>query len=155
MCTENLSLRDYLGNSTPAVMNDTDEVDGAIRYMEKKRTHALLVTSKGKVAGIFTMGDFLRRVIGNSMNPKDTALSDVMTVDPLCFLPDTTVRKAFEICEEKGLSHIPVADEKHQPCGLLSMETVAHDLYEDLQEKSDECRWLRAYISGEHYALCA
>ena len=53
----------------------------AVAEMAYKNYGACIVTEKGKLAGIFTERDLLRRVVAEGIDPKKTKLRDVMTTD--------------------------------------------------------------------------
>lgn len=154
MCTETLTLRDYLRYKDPALLQTTDTVEDAVRLMERRKIHAVIACAQGRMAGLFTMGDFMRRVATNGTRPKFTTLAEVMTIDPVCALPHMVARRAFDLCVKKDISHIVVVDENRKPLGLISKEDLSRDIFKDLREKSEECHWLKKYISGENYALC-
>ena len=154
MCIETLRLRDYIRHTQPAILDPADSVSEALHLMERQKTHAVLICKSGKLKGIFTMGDYIRRVAEKDRAPEFTLLVEVMTPDPYCLASTVTAKKAFEVMTRKDISHVPVVTKNKRPLGLVSKDQISHDIYRDLQEKSEECNWLKTYISGEPYALC-
>lgn len=155
MCTETMTLHDYIRHTQPAILDPADSVSEALHLMERRHIHAVMVCKNGTLKGLFTMGDYIRRVAEKGRTPKFTPLAEVMTPDPHCFSPGIQARKAFEIMTRRNISHAPVTRKDNQPLGMVSKDHISRDIYRDLQEKSEECHWLKTYISGEPYALCA
>lgn len=80
------------------------------RLMTERKIGAILVVQTSKVIGVFTERDLLTRVIAQSLDPAATAVSQVMTPDPLTIAPGATVREALTIMTDHRLRHLPVVD---------------------------------------------
>ena len=62
----------------------------------------------GSLLGILTERDLMTRVLAKAADPAKTLVSAVMTRNPRCVPPDTTVSDAVVIMIERGFRHLPV-----------------------------------------------
>lgn len=101
--------------------------------MATRRIGAILVLEKGKLAGIFTERDALVRVIAKGVDPKTTAVGEVMTKNPDTIQPTESVQTALDLMAERGYRHLPVLDEG-QLYGIISIR----DLYRSVKQQMEE-----------------
>jgi CBS domain-containing protein len=94
-------------------------VAAAARLMKEQRIGAILVTRKGRLAGIFTERDALFRVIAEGRDPDKTRVSEVMTANPRTISPDRPFGHALHLMYEGGFRHVPVVD-GGRPLGVVS-----------------------------------
>ncbi len=71
---------------------------------------ALMVMDGGRLTGIFTERDALNKVLAASLDPANTRVSEVMTKDPYCIGPTTTVGEAMQLITERRFRHLPIVD---------------------------------------------
>jgi CBS domain-containing protein len=103
------------------------------RLMSERKIGAILVIQQGRVIGVFTERDLMGRVIAKSLDPATTAVSQVMTPDPLSIGPDTTVQEALALMNDYRLRHLPVV-EGEALVGIVS----ARDLTRSVVRKQRE-----------------
>ena len=121
-----------------------DVVMNVVRYMVERHIGAVAVIEKGKLAGIFSERDLMRRVVAEGRDPKSLKVSEVMTRDPLTVRPDDSLEFAMDLMKQHGFRHLPVcADDKIS--GLISMRDL---LANAVLEKDGEVQMMRAYISS-------
>jgi CBS domain-containing protein len=121
-----------------------DIVMNVVRYMVERHIGAVAVTSGGKLAGIFSERDLMRRVVAEGRDPKSLKVGDVMTREPMTVRPDDSLDYAMDLMKEHGFRHLPVwADDALS--GLISMRDL---LANAVLEKDGEVQMMRAYISG-------
>jgi CBS domain-containing protein len=120
----------------------------AVAEMNKKRIGCIVIMDSGKIAGIFTERDVLRRVIGADLDPKTVRVADVMTTDVHMIAPDTTVEQTMVLFAEKQCRHIPVV-EKGELKGLISIGDISRWVADTSQAEADH---LKNYISGGFHA---
>jgi len=83
-------------------------VSEAVDEMNRNRVGSVLVIDAGRLFGIFTERDVLRRVVGAGVDPKRTTVADVMTANVVTISPDATVEDTMVLFTEKRLRHLPV-----------------------------------------------
>lgn len=124
--------------------NVNDIVMDVVRYMVERHIGAVAVTDGGKLAGIFSERDLMKRVVAEGRDPKSLNVGEVMTPDPLTVRPDDSLDYAMELMKEHGFRHLPVCA-GDELSGLISMRDL---LANAVLEKDGEVQMMRAYISG-------
>ena len=113
----------------------------AMKMMADRNTGALLVMSGGKVEGILSERDCVRRVELHGRSPNDTSVSDIMTSKVLYGQLSQTVEECVAIMIDKNIRHLPVF-ENDELVGLISSRDV-------LKEMVDEQKFMISQL--EHY----
>lgn len=125
----------------------TDTVLQAIKIMAEAHIGAVLVTEGGKIVGIFTERDYLRKGENEGRAAKDTKIRDVMVKKMITVNTDTTLDQCMALMRQYNIRHLPVV-EKEQLMGLVSMRDV---LAAVLDDKDIEIRGLENYIMGSGF----
>lgn len=81
----------------------------------------LIVDTPGTLLGIVTERDLMTRVLAKALNPERTLVSDVMTRNPHCVLPETRVADAVLIMIERGFRHLPIVSTAGKILGVFSV----------------------------------
>src|SRR5262245_20398309 len=105
----------------------------AVELMRREQVGCLLVCDGGRLAGIFTDRDLLRRILAVG-KPLSLPITEVMTPDPVVVHPKDPIRLAIARMEEGGYRHLPVVDEAGRPVGMLSVKRIVHYLVEHFPE---------------------
>jgi len=103
---------------------------------------AVPVVHNGKLVGIFSERDLMKRVVAEGRNPGSTCLAEVMTDDPLTLNLTEELETCMALMRQHSFRHLPVCHEG-QLVGIVSLRDI---LLHDLDEKDDEVRMMRAYI---------
>ena len=90
-----------------SVSPDTS-ITESVRLMNDQNIGALLVMEDDKLAGIFTERDALTKVLVAGIDPVNTKISEVMTKDPFCVDPSTTIEEAMGIVTNRRIRHLPI-----------------------------------------------
>ena len=99
----------------------------ATQVMNDQKIGALVVMDGGRVAGMFTERDVLRRVIAEERAPREVRVGDIMTRDVVCCSPDTDLEDASAIMRDRRIRHLPVCDDDGKLHGLISIgDLTAH-----------------------------
>jgi len=101
-----------------------------VRTMSAEKIGALLVMDGERLIGIFTERDALNRVLAAVLDPVSTKVSDVMTKDPYCIPPTTTVGAAMELVTKRRFRHLPIV-ENGKVLAVLSSGDLTHWLVKD------------------------
>ena len=91
----------------------------AAKLMASKNVGAILVVENEQLVGIFSERDVVFRVVAKGLDPKTTALSQVMTSDPKTLEPGRSYGHALLLMQENGFRHVPVV-ENGKPIGIVS-----------------------------------
>jgi CBS domain-containing protein len=140
-------VRDILGVKGTHVLSigPSATVFEAATLMNEHKTGSLLVIESGRILGIITERDILRRVVGQRRDPSQTPVTDVMTLEVVCCQPDTSIEEARGVMKNRRIRHLPVMDETGRLCGLISIGDLnAHE--NTTQERT--IHLLEEYIHG-------
>ena len=108
----------------PAVLvPETASIDWVIQTMLDRGLGAVLVQRQGRIVGIFTERDVLRRVVSLAVN-RERPVSEVMTPDPESLGPDDGIAFALNRMVVGGFRHILITDGKGGAPSLLSQRDV-------------------------------
>jgi CBS domain-containing protein len=113
-----------------------------VRAMVERNIGAVPVVHNGKLVGIFSERDLMKRVVAEGYDPRSTCLAEVMTEDPLTINMHEELENCMALMRRHGFRHLPVCHEG-QLVGIVSLRDI---LLHDLNEKDDEVRMMRAYI---------
>jgi CBS domain-containing protein len=135
------SIRELIeGRKLYTVKEDTSILEVA-RLMVRRKIGALpVIDKKGKIIGIFTERDLLKRVVAAELSIKDTLVSQVMTKKLITASSDETPMYCLRKMKEKNFRHILVVEDK-EIIGIVSQR----DLIEvDLARKTKVLRSIDA-----------
>jgi len=121
-----LKVRDIMrGGDTAAIVKATDPVIEVLRVLTAKRAGAaIVVDDSGRLAGIFTHGDFARRfpsdpAIGTS------AVGQVMTVNPVTIDADKLAAEVLVVLEQHRIDDLVVTDADGKPLGVVDSQDLS------------------------------
>jgi len=108
----------------------------AARQMDARNVaSALVMEPGGRLLGIFTERDLLRRVVAKGRDPDKTLIADVMTATPHTISPQATTLQAMRAMHEHKVRHLPVTDGE-RAVGVLSIrDFLGDELIEFLNEQ--------------------
>jgi CBS domain-containing protein len=120
-----------LAPSEPIKLAEDSTVHEAITQMaEKRRAAVVIVDAAGRLAGIFTERDLLRRVAVPGRDPHHTRLAEVMTAKPEVLSPDDLICVAISRLHHAGFRTIPLVDEDGRPLGIMTVNDIVQWLAE-------------------------
>ncbi len=116
----------------------------ALKMMADHNTGALLVMSAGKVDGIISERDCVRRVDLHGRTAKDTMVTDIMTSKVLYAQVNQTIEECVAIMIDKNIRHLPVFDGDE----LIGLISVRDALNEMVDQQKFMISQLEHYITG-------
>ena len=96
----------------------------AIKRMVDANVGALLVTDGGRVAGIVTERDYLRRVTLEGRTEKGTQVREIMSAELVYVTPETSIEECMAVMTERRIRHLPVLAEDRDLVGIVSIGDV-------------------------------
>ena len=102
-------LLERKGDHVASLDPDATVLDAA-QLMNEAHIGSVLVTEGGRLAGIFTERDVLRRVVAVRRDPATVSLRDAMTTPVACAAPHTTLDEIRRVMRAKRIRHMPVVD---------------------------------------------
>ncbi|HEV2713156.1 MAG TPA: CBS domain-containing protein [Gaiellaceae bacterium] len=117
----------------------------AVKRMVEAGVGSLLVTDEGgKISGIFTERDYLRRMTLEGRDDKETAVREVMTSPLIVVTPETDIDECMAVMTDRRIRHLPVV-EAGEIVGLLSIGDVVKF---KSKQQSFEIQYLTDYITA-------
>jgi CBS domain-containing protein len=98
--------------------------------MTHEKLGALIVMDGERLIGIFTERDALNKVLAAGLDPASTKVSEVMTKDPYCIPPTTTVGEAMALVTKRRFRHLPIV-ENGKVLAVISSGDLTHWMVKD------------------------
>lgn len=119
------TVRDVLRKKGSVIiaLAPTATVLEAARVMSERSIGGVLIIDDGRLAGIFTERDILRRVVAEQRDPASTSLGEVMTQSVVTCTPASTLDECRVVMTERRIRHLPVIGVDGL-CGVLSSGDV-------------------------------
>jgi CBS domain-containing protein len=121
-----LMVRDVMSQNV-ITTDCSASVKQAAELMDKYDIGCLVVLKEGKPAGIVTERDMLRRVLLQFKDPETTNVSEVMSGPLISSNPQTSMREAMGLLNERRIKRLPVVD-GDAVVGLLSMTDIVRSV---------------------------
>lgn len=96
----------------------------ATRVMNQHKIGAVVVMDNGRVVGIFSERDVLRRVVAEERSPREVKVADVMTKDVICCAMSDDLDDVSAIMKDRRIRHVPVCDTDGKLHGIISIGDV-------------------------------
>jgi arabinose-5-phosphate isomerase len=108
-----------------AILPGTATVNEALDLLARKRSGAAaVVDARGRLAGIYTHGDFTRGY-RQDVNIGRVALAKVMTARPITVRVDKMAVEVLNLFEANRIDDLVVVDRQHRPVGLVDAQDLA------------------------------
>jgi arabinose-5-phosphate isomerase len=107
-----------------AVAGQDLSVKEALLVMTRAKSGSLsVVNGRGKLIGVFTDGDFRRRMAMDD-DLLSRPLNEVMTRNPICVRDDALAVEAVKIFNEHSIDDLIVVNSKQEPVGLVDSQDL-------------------------------
>lgn len=107
-----------------AIAPQTLAVRDALMVMTKAKSGSLAIVDKrGKLVGVFTDGDFRRRMSADN-DLLTRPLAEVMTRNPICIRDEALAAEALKIFNERNIDDLIVVNAKREPVGLVDSQDL-------------------------------
>ena len=136
-------IRHVIRDREPYSMRETATVQDAAEFMASRNIGAVcIVDDGGKLLGVFSERDVVKRVVVPHRDPAAVKIGDVLSELRAVINCDETPHQALERMELIGTRHLPVVDGERW-VGMLSMRDM---MRVELSEQGDEIKLLHEYI---------
>jgi arabinose-5-phosphate isomerase len=107
-----------------AIAGENLTVKEALFVMTRAKSGSLsVINARGKLAGIFTDGDFRRHMAGDE-NLLSQPLKKVMTRNPICIRDGALATEALKVFNERNIDDLVVVNAKREPVGLVDSQDL-------------------------------
>lgn len=135
-------IADLLRNQVTISASPDQTVLEVATLMVEHNIGAVPVLQDGQLIGIFSERDLMIRVVVEGKDPSLSKVRQVMTEDPLTVSPGDSLETGMTLMKRHGFRHLPVCSGRELK-GVISLRDV---LLQNLDEKDDEVRMMRAYL---------
>jgi len=120
-----LKVKDVMhsGDALPLVSMDTPFLDALMEVSLKKLGMAIVMDTTGRMQGILTDGD-VRRALTRFENPREIAISDVMTRSPKLIEAEDLAVSALRIMEDHKITVLVSCSPDGKPVGAVHMHDI-------------------------------
>jgi CBS domain-containing protein len=140
-------VSDILATKGSAVLEIDAEatVFDAVSKMVDGNVGSLLVTEGGRLVGIVTERDYLRRVAIVGRDERTTPVREVMSAPIVYTTPESSIEECMAVMTERRIRHLPVLTESREVMGVVSIGDLVKF---QTREQSAQIKFLEEYISG-------
>ncbi|MEK6282893.1 MAG: CBS domain-containing protein [Acidobacteriota bacterium] len=136
-------IRHVIRDREPYSMRESTTVQEAAEFMAARNIGAVCIVDEGgKLLGVFSERDVVKRVVVQHRDPATVRVGDVLSELRAVINCDETPHQALERMELIGTRHLPVVDGERW-VGMLSMRDL---MRVELSEQGDEIKLLHEYI---------
>ena len=121
-----------------------ESVYDMVKQMVDANVGSLLVTVGGRIEGIVTERDYLRRVTLEGRTDKDTPVSEIMTSPLIVVTPETPVDECMAIMTDRRIRHMPVVEEGE----VVSLVSIGDLVKFQSQQQDFKIQYLTDYITA-------
>jgi CBS domain-containing protein len=116
----------------------------AVKQMVEENVGSLLVTVDGRIEGIVTERDYLRRVTLEGRTDQDAHVSEIMSSPLVVVTPSTSVDECMAVMTDRRIRHVPVVD-NGEIIGLVSIGDLVKF---QSKQQSFKIQYLTDYITA-------
>jgi CBS domain-containing protein len=136
------TLRDVMRPSFLITVQQDTVVMEAVHAMARHNVGIVVVLEGEALVGLFSERDVVQRVVSRGLDPRHTAITDVMTRELVIGDADEDCSSAMRKMNQANIRHLPVVSGTR----LLSMLSIRDLMRVDLADKGQELEYLRAYL---------
>ena len=125
------------------IASDASVLD-MVRQMVDANVGSLLVTVVGRIEGIVTERDYLRRVTLEGRTDADTPVSEIMTSPLIVVTPGTPVDECMAIMTDRRIRHMPVVEDGE----VVSLVSIGDLVKFQSQQQDFKIQYLTDYITA-------
>jgi CBS domain-containing protein len=141
-------IAELLARRSPVVhiVSPEQTVLDAVALMAARRVGAVPVVEGGRLVGILSERDVVRRVVAVGRPVEKTRIGEVMTPEPVTAAPGDERALAVLKMERIRCRHLPVV----QHGAVVDMLSIRDLLFGELEERAEAVESLRRYIGGSY-----
>ena len=110
-----------------------ESVASGARRMVEHRIGALLVVEDGRLVGIFSERDLLKRVVAEGKDPAATRIGEVCSTNVATVSETADPATCARLIRDRGFRHLPVVDDDGSPVGILSARDFLQHVADELE----------------------
>ena len=116
----------------------------AVKQMVEANVGSLLVTVDGRIQGIVTERDYLRRVTLEGRTDQDAHVSEIMSSPLVVVTPSTSVDECMAVMTDRRIRHVPVVDDGE----IIGLVSIGDLVKFQSKQQSFKIQYLTDYITA-------
>ena len=116
----------------------------AVKLLAEKKIGALLVMAGGRLVGIVSERDYVRKLAELERAAFDARVADIMTVEVITVGPRDSVQHCLQMMTDHRLRHLPVVAEGE----LIGMLSIGDLVKQTIDDQASLIQQLEQYIRG-------
>ena len=108
----------------PRTVDVDDTLVDAAREMRDGDVGPVIVTERGRIAGILTDRDIAVRAVAEGLDPGATRVGEVATRNPTTVTAEQSIEDALRLMREQDVRRLPV-EQGGRPAGIVSLGDLA------------------------------
>lgn len=122
-----------------------DGVRDLLALLDEHGIGAVVVSEAGRMVGIVSERDVVRRLRAGGDSILDGPVSAIMTGEVETCRPQSELEELMAVMTQSRIRHLPVLDDDGRCVGIVSIGDVVKHRMTEVQDERDQ---LSAYISG-------
>ncbi len=116
----------------------------AVKLLAEKKIGALLVMAGGRLVGIVSERDYVRKLAELERATFDARVADIMTAEVITVGPRDSVQHCLQMMTDHRLRHLPVVAEGE----LIGMLSIGDLVKQTIDDQASLIQQLEQYIRG-------
>jgi signal-transduction protein with cAMP-binding, CBS, and nucleotidyltransferase domain len=116
------------------------KVNEVAELMSDSNVGCVVITNDQCPVGIVTDRDIVTRVLAPGKDPKKTAISEVMTRDPVVVEDGTGLFEAMQFIRDEGVRRLPIIDCDGRLAGIITLDDIIRLIGQEMQYIGDVIR---------------
>jgi len=117
----------------------------AVKQLAEKKIGALLVMAGGRLVGIVSERDYVRKLAEMERAAFDARVADIMTAEVISVGPRDSVQHCLQLMTDRRLRHLPVLADGE----LIGMLSIGDLVKQTIADQASLIQQLEQYIRGE------
>ena len=119
--------------SNPITLDPNALIVDAAKTMRDKKIGSVILAEDGKLIGIATERDLIRRVIAENKDPKKVKISEIMSTPVVTISPNEDVVDAAKLMRRRGIRRLVVMAE-NDLVGVITTDDIASNMSRAVEE---------------------
>jgi CBS domain-containing protein len=139
-------VSDIIGGKSRDVLTIESDasVYDAVKRMVERNVGSLLVTVNGRIEGIVTERDYLRRVTLEGRKDRETPVAEIMSSSLIVVTPETSVDECMSVMTDHRIRHVPVVDDGE----IVAVVSIGDVVKFKSSQQSYQIQYLTDYITA-------
>ncbi len=107
------------------------------RLMNEENVGSVVITEEGRPVGIVTDRDLVVRAVSRDLDPRRTAIREIMTRDLVTVREDVGIYDAMGCARAEGVRRLPIVNRDGELVGIITMDDMLQLLTQEMRCVTD------------------